>query len=112
MSMSVSIDKRKHFITKIGEKHSFKKKSNSQNESPESPETTINEVMESITINKNYSATQELTSNETDDNDLIKLFDQFSGFTSPMSDCLELDTTTVISKASLQGRSVTHQDII
>ena len=44
---------------KKGAKHSFKMKSNNQHESPKSPEATVNEVLESITTNENYQASQE-----------------------------------------------------
>ena len=64
--MSLSINTIKHFLGKIGEKYSFKKKSNNHG-SPKSPESTVNEVMESITTNENYPASQEPMSNATDE---------------------------------------------
>ena len=51
-----------------------------------SSEATENEVVESITTNKNYPTREEPRSNSTDEDDLMKLFDQFSGFTLPMLD--------------------------
>ena len=57
--MLVSINTTKCFLGKIAEKSSFKKKSNNKHESPKSPEATLNEVMESITTNENYPASQE-----------------------------------------------------
>ena len=71
---------------KKGEKYSFKKKSNNQHEIPKSPEATVNKVMGNITPNDNYPTSQEPINNSTDEDDIMKLFDQFSGLTSPMSD--------------------------
>ena len=71
--MSVNIDTIKCFP--IREKYSFKK-SNNQHESPKSPESTRNEFMESITTNKNHPATKEPTHDATDEDNLMKLFDQ------------------------------------
>ena len=65
--------------------------------------------MESITMNKNYPTSQKPISGSNDEDDLMRLFDQFTGFMPSMSDQLEPDTTTVISEASLLGKSATHQ---
>ena len=82
--MSVGIDTIKCFIGKIGGKYSFKKKSNNQ-EIKIPQETTVNEVMESIMTNGHYPASEEPISDVTDEDDLMKLFDQLSGLMSPMS---------------------------
>ena len=84
--MSVPTDTIKCFLGQMGEKYSFKKKSNSQHEIPKLPEPTLNEVMESITTNEDYSTTQEPRSNATNEDNLMKLFNQFSSLTLPMSD--------------------------
>ena len=81
-SMSVSIDTIKYFKGKIGEKYSFKKILNNQ-ENPKSPEQTIDEVMETIVTNKNYPASEELINDVTDIDNLMKLFDLFSGWHHP-----------------------------
>ena len=57
--------------------------------------------------NGNYPTSQEPISNSTDEDDLMKLFYQFSSFLPPTSDLLELDTTIVISEPSLQGKCTT-----
>ena len=46
--MSVSIDIVKHFVGKIEEKYSFKKKPESKHESTTSSEASVNEVMEAV----------------------------------------------------------------
>ena len=76
----------KCFLRKIGEKYSLKKKSNNQLKSPKSPEPIVNEVMESVTTNKNYPAIQKPISNTIDKDDLMKLFIQLSGLMSSMLD--------------------------
>ena len=92
----------------IEEKHSFKKKSDNQ-ENMKSSEPTVNEVLESITTNKNYPVCKEPITNEIDEDDLTKLFDKLFDLMLPMSDWLTLDITIVNSEASLQGRSATHK---
>ena len=104
-----SINTIMHFLRNIGEKCSFKKTSNHPHESENLPEATENEVMESITTNKNYSATQEPINNVTNEDDLMKLFDQFCNLMIPTSDSPQLDTTTVVSEALLQGKGATYQ---
>ena len=51
-SLLVSISTIKKFFRKISKKYSFKKKSNNQHESLKSPESSVNEFMESKTTNK------------------------------------------------------------
>ena len=75
--MTLSIDTSKCFLRKIGKKCSSKKKPNNQNKSPKSPEPDVNEVMESISTNKNYQAIQEPKRAATDRDDLIKLLASF-----------------------------------
>ena len=70
---------------------------------------TVNEFVGNFTINKNYPTSQEPISNSTDEDELMKLFYRFFGFTPSSSDLLELDTTIVTSEASLQGKSTTYQ---
>ena len=53
---------------------------------------------------ENDLSTEDLTANATDGDGLIEVFDQFSGLTSFMLDCLELDTTVVISETSLREK--------
>ena len=53
---------------------------------------------------ENEPSTQDPNSNATDEDGLMELFDPFSSFISLMSDCLELDTTIIISEACLQGK--------
>ena len=72
-------------------------------------EPTVKEVMELWGKNKNYPASEEPISDLTDEDDLMKLFDQFSCLKSPMSDWLEPDTTIVNGEASLQGRNATYE---
>ena len=107
-NMIFSIYTIKHFIGKIGEKYSFKKKSNHQ-ENPKLLETTVNKVMESIITNENHSASEEPISDATDEDDLMKLFNQLSVLMLSMSYWLELGTTIVISEASLQGKGTTYE---
>ena len=42
-----------------------------------SPDPALNEVMESVIPNENYPASQESRSKATDEDNLMKLFDQF-----------------------------------
>ena len=83
--MSVRTDTVKCFLGKTEEKYSFKKKSSNQ-ENPKPQEPTVNEVMESIIQNENYPASEESISTATDEDNLMKLFEWFSGLTLPMSD--------------------------
>ena len=99
-------------VISIGEKYSFKKKSTNQHECLKLPDATVNEVMESLTTTNNYQISQDPIRDSTDEDDLMKLFDQSSGFTLPTSDLLEPDHIIVISEASLQGKSTTYQTTI
>ena len=62
--MPVSNDNIKFFIEKIGERHSFKKKSSNE-ENPKALEPIVNDAMESITTNENYPVSKDLISDET-----------------------------------------------
>ena len=55
--------------------------------------------MESITTNENCPVSDEPIINATDEDVLMKLFDQLSSLVLPMSDLLTPDTTIVISEA-------------
>ena len=57
--------------------------------------------MESITTNNNYLASQEQLSDATNEDNPMKLFDQFSGFDTAHIRLTKMDSTIVISKASL-----------
>ena len=98
-NMSVGIDTNKCFIGK--QEKSIVSRRNQRTNKMQSPEPTIDEVMESIARNKNYPVSKEPTSNATDEDDAMRLFDQLFGLISTMSDWLEPDTTIVITKASL-----------
>ena len=65
--------------------------------------------MESITTNENYPVSGEPINNATDENNLLKLFDWFSGLMLPMSDWLEPHTTIVVIEPSLQGKSAIYE---
>ena len=65
--------------------------------------------MESIMTNKKYQASKEPIGYPTDEDDIMKLFDQLSSLTSPMLDWLTPDTIIVINEASLQGKSTTYK---
>ena len=102
--MLVSSDTTQWFLAKIGERYSFKKKSDSQHENPISTEWSVNEVMEIVLGGKNVPSTRTHL-----EDGLMELFDQLPGLASPMSDWVELETTIVISEASLQGKSAIYQ---
>ena len=101
--MSVSVHTIKCVIGKIGDKCSFKRKSNNQ-ENQKSPEKTVNELMESIPTSINHPASEEPVNDASDEDNLVRLFDRFSGMMWPTSDWLEPDSTIVINEASLQGQ--------
>ena len=65
--------------------------------------------METLMAGKNNPSTQVQIGNTWEEDDLMKLFDQFSSLMSPVSDWLELDTAIIINEASLQGKRVTYQ---
>ena len=107
--MSVGTDTIKCFLGKLGEGCSFKKRLDSQHDIPISMNSPVDEVMETKMAGENDSSTQDPIGTVTDKDGLMELFDKFPGLSSPMSDCLEPDTTIVISEASLQGKSSTYQ---
>ena len=84
--MLVSIDTIKHFLSKIGEMFSFKKKQESQHENAASSESSVSEVMEAVMTNENDPSSQDAVCNVIDEHELKELFDQFSGLMSPMLD--------------------------
>ena len=59
--------------------------------------------METIVAGENETPKQDPIGDATDEHSLIELFNQFSGFMSLVLEWTELDTSIVISKASLQG---------
>ena len=69
----LSINTIKCFYGKMGEKSSFKKKTNNLHESLESPEATVNDIMESITMKENYPTSQEPKSDSTVEDKLISV---------------------------------------
>ena len=83
--------------------------SDSQVERKMSTESSVNKVMETIMANVNEPSTQDAISNETYEDRLMELFNQFSGLTLSKSDWLESDTTIVTSETCLQGKSTTYQ---
>ena len=95
------------FSWKNRRKIKLQKEINNQHESPKSLEATVNKVMQCITY-ENYPVSQEPVSDSTDEDDLMRLFHQFSGFMHPVSDWLELDTIIVISKTALEGKSTIY----
>ena len=103
--MLVSIDTLKCFLGKIGEKYSFRKKSESQHEKSTSSESSVNEVM---MAGENNLSTWDPASIVTDGDGLMELFNQLSGFMSPMLHWLK-PNTIVITEASLTGKSTTYQ---
>ena len=103
--MLVSIDTTEcFFLGGIGERYIFRKEWDSQHENPVSMESSLNKVMETIMVDKVDQPTQNQIGNVTDEHSLMELFNQLSGLTPLVWDWLELDTTVVISKASLQGK--------
>ena len=84
--MSVGIDTIKCFLGKLAEKYRFKKKSDSQHENTILMEPSVNEVMQTIMAGENDLATQDPIGNVTDEDALMELFDQFSGWMSPVLD--------------------------
>ena len=66
------------FWGKIGERYSFRKKLESQHESTTSSEASVNEVMEALMAHEDDPVTKDSVHNATDEDALIKLFDQFS----------------------------------
>ena len=62
-------------------------------------------------VGENDPSTQDPIGNVTNEDGLMELFDQLTGLTVPVLDWLELDTTIVISEASVQGKSATYQVI-
>ena len=93
-------------LGKLGDRYSFKKKSDIQQENPIS---AINNVVETIMADENGPFAQDPIGNATDEDSLMELFDQFASMTSSMLNWLELDITIVISEVSLQGKSTTYQ---
>ena len=62
-------------LGKIGERYSFKRKSDSQHGNQISIEPSINKVMETLMLDKNNPSTQDPICNVTDEDGLMKLFD-------------------------------------
>ena len=83
-NMSVNIDIIKHFLGKIGERYNLKKKADSQHENITSSKSSVNEVMEAVKAGENDSSTQGPFHKVTDEDDLMKLFYQFSRLMSSM----------------------------
>ena len=66
------------FFGKIGERFSFKKKPESQDDNTTSSESFVNEVMEAVMAGENGPPTQDPVHNVTDEDTLMELFGQFS----------------------------------
>ena len=86
----------------------MKKKPDNSLEDLKSPEANINEIMETITTDENYTNSKEPIHETTNEEDLMNLFELYSDFTSHSSDWLGAYATVVISEASIQGRSATY----
>ena len=82
----VSIDTIKHSLGKRGERYSFKKKSESKQESTTSSEASVDEVMEAVMACEDEYLTQEPVHSTTDEDGWIKLFYKVSRFMFPMLD--------------------------
>ena len=61
------------------EKYSLQKKSETQHDSVPLPEESVNEVMQDVVAGENDTSTQDLAHSPTGGDDLMKLFNQFTG---------------------------------
>ena len=82
-NISVSIDTI-NSSWEIRERYSFKMKLDSKHDKTISTEPSVNEVMETIMAGETDPSTQDPIDHVTDENSLMKLFDQFSSLISPV----------------------------
>ena len=71
---------------KIGERSNFKKKLKMQHENITSSEPSVNVEIEAVMAGENDPSTQDPVLSVADEDDLIELFDQFSGLMRCMLD--------------------------
>ena len=94
---SLSVSTIKHFLSRMGEKYTLQKMSNTSSD-PGSQDVTVNEAMEPITMmDDKQTDTAESAHKAANEEDLLSFFNQPSDLMSSSSDLLSKDIDAVIN---------------